>query len=68
MMNPENICNRKMYSTDFKGVYALDISKEDPIADEIDVSDVSIFKDFAIRNKWIYKRLKDLILTNIQNV
>ena len=64
----EKLCQRTVRATDFKGIYLLDTKTEKPIEREIEATDVSIFKDLSVRNAWIYKKLRQLIITNIQRL
>ena len=61
-------CEREIWKTDFKGTHILELEEEEPIKNEINAADVSIFKDFSVRNKWIYSKLSDAITTNIRNI
>ena len=64
----EKMCQRVVSTTDFKGIYLLDARREKAIEREIEATDVSIFKDLSVRNAWIYKNLRQLIITNIQRL
>ena len=68
LLEQERICGRKIYSTEFNNIFAMDLSNNKEIEEELNELDVSIFKQFAIANKWIFSRLIRLIAENIKGL
>ena len=62
------MCGRQVMATDFQGLFVLDTKNNKPITEEIRVADVSVFKAFSVRNKWLYRKLSELIIDNVSNV
>ena len=64
----ERICDKEVFQTDFKDLYILDTENEQPIKTDISEDDISIFKDMSIRDKFLFKTLKDYIITTAINL
>ena len=62
----ETKCRRKIYHTDFQNIFLLDVEKESPVKEGIHPSDVSVLKDFSIRSKFVFKKLKELLLSSLR--
>ena len=61
-------CERKVASTDFKDIFILDLAKEKRIEEDIKVEDFSIFRDYSVRDKWVFNKLTQLLRISIQEV
>ena len=66
--NRVHACNRRVYPTDFKDIFLLDLETEDPIQETIAPEDVNVFKDFSVRDKFIFNRMNALLKKNVKQL
>ena len=66
--NRVHTCNRKVYPTDFEDIFLLDMETEDPIQETIAPEDVNVFKDFSVRDKFIFNRMSALLNKNVRQL
>ena len=66
--NRVQVCNRRVYPTDFKDIFLLDMETEEPIQDDIAPEDVNVFKDFSVRDKFIFNRMNELLKKNVKQL
>ena len=61
-------CERNVASTDFRDIFVLDLAKENKIKQIIHADYVSIFKDFSIRDKFVFNKLTQLLKISVQQI
>ena len=60
------MCDRNIHLTDFRDIYLLDVDTEFPITDKMPSTDVSLFKDYSVRDQFVFNSLSQLMRTNVE--
>ena len=58
-------CGRTIYSTDFDSIFILDLNKQEPIKKILTPENLSVMRDYSIRDSWIFNRLTKLLKDNV---
>ena len=61
-------CEKDDFITDFEGIYILDMSKVEPIENSLSAVNLSIMKDYSIRDRWIFNKLTIMIRENVSKM
>ena len=56
---------KTIYSTDFESIFILDLNKQEPITEILTPENLSVMRDYIIRDSWIFNRLTKLLKDNV---
>ena len=65
---PVNACGQKIFGTDFEKIYILNLKYQDPIKDAIKAESLSLMRDYAIRDSWVYNRLTQMLRNSVSDL
>lgn len=61
-------CERNVASTDFRDIFVLNLAEENKTKQTIQADDVSVFRDFSIRDKFVFNKLAQLLRISVQQL
>ena len=58
---PIKTCRKKIFGTDFDRIYILKLKYQNPIQDSIKAKSLSLMRDYAIRDNWVFTCLTQML-------
>ena len=62
---PIDKCGKKVYGTDVDKIYILNLKEEEPITIELSAENLSIMRDYSIRDSWVFNRMTQILKESI---
>ena len=59
---------KNTYRTNFQDIFVLDLKEEEPIISEIRAERLSLLKDYAIRDSWLFDKMHHVLEKNIASL
>ena len=65
---PVKACGQKILGADFEKIYVLNLKYQDPIRDSIKAESLSLMRNYAIRDNWIFNRLTQMLRSIVSDL
>ena len=65
---PIRSCGHKIFGTDFDKIYILNLEYQESIENSIKTENLSLMRDYAIRDAWVFNRITQTLRDNILTV
>ena len=62
---PITSCGQKIFGTDFNKIYILNLDYQEPIKNNIKAESLSLMRDYATRDAWVFNRMTQMLHDNI---
>ena len=62
---PITSCGQKIFGTDFDKIYILNLDYQEPIKNNIKAESLSLMRDYATRDAWVFNRMTQMLHDNI---
>ena len=63
--DPVKAGSQKIFGTDFDRIYILNLNYQNPIKDSIKAESLSLMRDYAIIDSWVFNRLIQMLRSTI---
>ena len=67
-MNRVKACGQKIFGTDFDKIYIWNLKCQNPIKDSIKAESLSLMRDYAIRDNWVFNRLTQMLRNTVSDL
>ena len=66
--DPVKACGQKIFGTDFEKIFISNLKYQEPIGNSIKAESLSLMRDYAIRDSWIFNRLTQMLRSTVSDL
>ena len=66
--DPVKACGQKIFGTDFEKIFISNLKYQEPIGNSIKAESLSLIRDYAIRDSWIFNRLTQMLRSTVSDL